>query len=259
MGMGPGGMGMGPGGSMGPMGYEMMQGRQGPGYTMRSMVSNLDPFSAQTAAFSRIFKDNMVAGDIKFVAVNTDSVSNRQAVVDKLIANPWPWAQVMAKSANSGFTGFADMKVDIKKPTLVIADKGGVIKYAGPAAGFLAPLVAEQVAGNPSKPVVSVGNMLTEVRTARLTPKATQPSRLVQDDTEKLMVDVQAGKLLENAKMLIKSGSKLGSPRRGVEMCRRIIKEYPNTTYADEARKLLRGLNQRFQDRYKVTDEEMGL
>jgi hypothetical protein len=45
----------------------------------------------------------------------------------------------------------------------------------------------------------------------------------------------------------------------GVDLCRQIINEYHNTTYADEARKLLRTIPPNEQKRYNITNEEMGL
>ena len=72
-------------------------------------------------------------------------------------------------------------------------------------------------------------------------------------------IDPQASKLLENAKAFMKIGTRFTTPKQGVELCRRIIREYPDTTYAIQARELLRGLPERHQKRYKITDEEMGL
>ncbi|OQA03132.1 MAG: hypothetical protein BWY69_00635 [Planctomycetes bacterium ADurb.Bin401] len=44
-----------------------------------------------------------------------------------------------------------------------------------------------------------------------------------------------------------------------IEMCRTVIRDYPNTKYADEARVLMRQVPERFRQRYKITDEELGL
>ena len=73
------------------------------------------------------------------------------------------------------------------------------------------------------------------------------------------MEEFQAQKMVENAKMLVKSGAKLGSAKKGVDLCREIIAKYPNTDSADKARELLRDLPERYQKRYGVTNEEMGL
>ena len=55
----------------------------------------------------------------------------------------------------------------------------------------------------------------------------------------------------------MKIGTRFTTPKQGIELCRQIIREYPDTTYASEARELLRGLPERHQKRYKITDEEM--
>ena len=64
---------------------------------------------------------------------------------------------------------------------------------------------------------------------------------------------------MENAKAFMKIGTRFTTPKQAIELCRRIIREYPDTTYASGARELLRGLPERHQKRYKITDEEMGL
>ena len=74
--------------------------------------------------------------------------------------------------------------------------------------------------------------------------------------------DFQAQKLLNTTKdlFLAKKSRRLLTPKRGIELCRQIIKDYPGTKYATEARTLLReNVDPRYRSRYKITDEEMGL
>ncbi len=49
------------------------------------------------------------------------------------------------------------------------------------------------------------------------------------------------------------------SYKRGVDMCRAIIRDYPGTEYAHEARQMLRQVPERHRSRYNITDEDMGL
>ena len=72
---------------------------------------------------------------------------------------------------------------------------------------------------------------------------------------------LKAAQLLEYARTLfIPLGRKTGmSSKIGVDLCREIITKYPETEYADEARKLLRKVPERDRKRLKITNEEMGL
>ncbi len=102
-----------------------------------------------------------------------------------------------------------------------------------------------------------------EKKTTRVEPeeKAQRPlpsgRKKASDELED--INPQAAKLLENAKAFMKIGTRFTTPKQAIELCRRIIREYPDTTYASQARELLRGLPERHQKRYKVSDEEMGL
>ena len=44
-----------------------------------------------------------------------------------------------------------------------------------------------------------------------------------------------------------------------VEMCRTIIKRYPETVYEQSARELLREVPEHKRGTYQITDEELGL
>jgi hypothetical protein len=50
------------------------------------------------------------------------------------------------------------------------------------------------------------------------------------------------------------------TPKQGIDMCREIIRKYPDSKYADEARTILReNVDPRYRKRYNITDEELGL
>jgi hypothetical protein len=70
--------------------------------------------------------------------------------------------------------------------------------------------------------------------------------------------EYQAGKDLSYAKQYIDMG-KYTTYKKGVDMCRNIMRKYPDTKYAEEARKLLRKVPERHKERYNITDEETGL
>ncbi len=232
-----------------------------------------NPFSSQMSAFANLFNSQIGSGQMKFVAVNTNSIYHRQEVIEKVSENPWPWAQVMADDSTAQF---ADIDVDPQKPMLVIASKDGTIKYAGPAAGFLAAMVINDRLGLASatdfvanKPPPQTTNAMTQAmqqmfqsltnNTQNNSVQPRLPNSVNNDKYEDLAVDVQAGKLLEHARAYYKIGTRFTTPKTFVELCRRILREYPNTHYAEEARQLLRKLSERHRKRYKVTNEEMGL
>ncbi len=73
--------------------------------------------------------------------------------------------------------------------------------------------------------------------------------------------DYQAETLLSNARTFFKIGGRLPSHayQDPVNWCRRVIKDYPGTKYAQEAQILLRQVPERYREQYNLTDEELGL
>ena len=266
---GPGPGGAGPGFRGGPGAMPPMP-MPGGGYmpppqrpqkkTSRGKQEDKDPFASQMTAFADLFTSEFENEHLKFVAINTDELDNTQAVIDKLLENPWPWAQVMAQAPASGAAKFAD--IDAAKPTLAIAAEDGRIKYAGPVAGFLARMVLDGL-GIPTstgsapaiKNVGSVGKIARAVATNTSRPQP-QP---YEEPTDITPESYQAQKLLEGARTFLQIGNKFTTPKKGIEMCRQILRDYPNSRYANEARLLLRQVPERYRKRYKVTNEEMGL
>ena len=68
---------------------------------------------------------------------------------------------------------------------------------------------------------------------------------------------VQAEKLFEMALLFRKQGRlpKIGSYKMMVDTCRRIIKEFPGSTFSYKAKRMLGDLRPRDRKRYGVTDE----
>lgn len=259
-----------------------------------------DNLLTNTEAFKDMFARAFDTDNVKFLAVNIDKPAAKRMVVEKIMKNAWPWAHVMAHDPKIGDTQFKqviDKQPIVKpdKPILMIISNEGTIKYAGPACGFLAPIMLSKVTGekmNPdavtanatastkdpsngktgvasalmgifSKPRTgsnnaagtnATGSSNTKTATNRVNP---QPKEM--DSIEEAMAE----KDLRDAKNLM--GFSRGftrrviNPKMGIEKCRDILDDYPNTKYSEEARVLLRGLSERDRKRYKVTNEEMGL
>jgi hypothetical protein len=186
----------------------------------------------------------------------------------RLLKSPWPMAQVMGKDPESGdgeiLLGQLE-DINKTKQTLIITDNNGTIKYAGPAKGFIPVIVLDSLSlADPGvESAVPSRSVPAEKKTTRVEPeeKARRPRPLGRRKASEELEDVdpQAAKLLENAKAFMRIGTRFTTPKQAIELCRRIIREYPDTTYANQARGLLKKLPERHQKRYKITDEEMGL
>ena len=73
--------------------------------------------------------------------------------------------------------------------------------------------------------------------------------------------DYEAQKLLANASAFLKIGNRLPNHmyRDPIEWCRTVMKNYPNTKYAQQAQMLLRNVPQEHRQQYNLTDQELGL
>lgn len=226
--------------------------------------SNSNTFASSTASFRNIVSSAYANPEIKFVAVNTDDFSKKQAVVNTILSNPWPWVNVMAQDPQSQAIQFKSIRVRHEKPMLMLISNLGKITYAGPADGFLAPMLVSKAANTAItiSPAARPRQTFPQTKPTTLQPAANNGIiRQVKNRKQEMSPadEFQADKLLKNAVMLIDMGSRYTTPKRGIEMCRQIIKDYPDTTYANEARLLLRKVPERYHKRYNITSEELGL
>lgn len=238
----------------------------GRGYGQTPGRQNADPLISQMEAYGNIFQTRVTNPQVKFVAINTNAISDTPEVIEKMLQNPWPWANVMAASPASGASQFADTAATV--PMLAIVDRAGTIKYAGPAEGFLAPMVIDYLTDQPAPTAPLTSSILNPLKTltsntptpTRTTPPQTTLNISNQDTDEITPDDYQAGKLLEYARAFVPMGRKpILTSKLGIDTCRQIIKDYPQSTYAQEARMLLRSVPEYERKRYKITDAEMGL
>jgi hypothetical protein len=238
-------------------------------------ASNVDSgtFEDQIGTFGQLAKTatQRPGGGLQFAAINLDSLASRDVVIEKIFENPWPWANVMANDPSSGAGQFAKFSVDAEKPILIITRKDNTVKYAGPATGFLAAMVVENLTdiskGAPSVNLAELQrqmknmkppNQLTPQTTPQTIPNTPNPGQQPEDDDELTPESFQAQKLLSAANDFIEMG-RFTTYKQGIELCREVIKSYPNTKYADQGRQLLRKVPERYRKRYNVTNEEMGL
>jgi hypothetical protein len=259
-------------------------------------------------AFGKLFQSGLSGGRVKFLAVNLDSSVNKHAVMEEMIKQPQPWAQVVVADQTEGlFSEFSSISPG--RPVLMMTDTTGTIRYAGPATGFIAPmLLAGIVSGNvvgpggteektesvitPFTPVTPAdSNSLATVNSSSLpadsnslpsdsnslpravqtpttpvTPavqKSAQKARQPQTQYKELSEEdkIQAERLVTYAEdLFMKTGAKhVTTYKRGIELCRQVMKEYPGSEYADKARQLLRQVPENQRSKYGITDQELGL
>ena len=234
-------------------------------------ASNIDSgtFEDQVGAFGQLAKTaaQRHGGGLQFAAINLNSPANRDAVIEKIFENPWPWANVIANDPSSGAGQFAKFSVDAEKPILIITRKDNTIKYAGPATGFLAAMVVENLTStSKSRPSVNLTELQKQMKNVKLpnqptpqtVPNAPNPGQQPEGDDELTSDSFQAQKLLSAANDFIEMG-RFTTYKQGIDLCRQVIQSYPNTQYADQGRELLRKVPERYRKRYNVTNEEMGL
>ena len=223
-------------------------------------------------AYSGLFKAQLgnPASGLRFVAINTDPATKRKAVIDKLMENSWPWANVMASDAASGAGRFADMEINPKKPMLAICSADGTVTYAGPAAGFLTPMVLEGLTGLDAAEMAEMSGQMENAMNKAFEQVAETMNHQMPNmdgqmqvqpagqDDELTPESYQAQKMLANAENFINLG-KFTTYKKGIDMARNVISQFPDTSYADEARQLMRKVPERYRKRYNVTNEEMGL
>jgi len=243
------------------------------------------------AAFGKLFQAGFLSGRMKFLAVNLDSAANKQAVVDGMIERPQPWAQVMmAGQAEGLFSDFSSIPAG--RPILMMTDMSGTVRYAGPATGIIAPMLLNKIASaadfapseatqeqiEPSSIPTDAnsvphiepmdGNSLPQTGPVAQPPQpiqrpTRQPTVPQQGQYKELSEEdkIQAERKLQAAKdLFMPLGRKMGMTyKRGVEICRGIMREYPGSEYADKARQLLRQVPENQRSRYGITDQELGL
>jgi hypothetical protein len=244
---------------MGPVGFDEAY-NSSKNFEPAKVTTFDDEMDAFGLLYARYFDDP----DVKCVAVNTNKTVNNKAILTKLMNNGWAWAQVIANKGSRPISQFAE--INPEKPLLAIVDKSGTVKYAGSAYGFLpkmilakvtgTPLATQQVAKQEPAKIVEPAARQLRVRPVKSTVRKKAPREL--EDFEKFQAEKELGAVRDL--FLAKTSRKLITPKRGIDMCREIIRKYPDTEYAIGAQTLLReNVDPRFRERYNLTDEELGL
>jgi hypothetical protein len=224
------------------------------------------------SAFGALMVEYTGCDKVSFVGVNLDDATASYNAMKEVAAKGWFWPQIMAmEPSNKAFSELA--KYDVSKPTMAIVTKDGTIAYMGSPAGFLPKMVLAKATGDyapklfvPAKPIGAMDP------NARKGPRPMDPNmrgRRVADPNAKVTGDLdealqtgselKAEELYNNAKSFLKGSrtTKL-TAGPGVQACRQILQQYPNTPYAAKARELLAQLPDELKTRYNITPAEMG-
>ncbi|MBU2597288.1 MAG: hypothetical protein KJ757_07005, partial [Planctomycetes bacterium] len=114
----------------------------------------------------------------------------------------------------------------------------------------------------PSEPAeIQQPPIVKETNETSASVQETPPPAQSKTEIDEDFFDPRAETLIENARAFFKIGNRLQyhTYSKPIEMCRTVIKDYPNTKYSEQARLLMRQVPERFRQRYNITDEELGL
>jgi hypothetical protein len=248
-------------------------------------------------AFSQL--QNSFAKDVKVVfrGINFNDPAKAKNIENWLAKNPQPWKNTpLSAELQQKITSFLAAAPD--KQTLLIIGPDSTARYIGDVNNFLPQMIISNILGNPqefaepNKPgepnlppllpqtpaVVEPNNKLptppeskpAEIQQPPVVKETNETPALIQEtpppapsktDIDEDFFDPRAETLIENARAFFKIGNRLQyhTYAKPVEMCRTVIKDYPNTKYSEQARILMRQVPERFRERYSITDEELGL
>jgi len=240
-----------------------------------------DPLSVQTAACSKIVQASWLSQKrfFKFVSVNLDRPDYKVEIINEIFKQSQPWAVALAADQEPE----VPLKpADALTPLLVIADPAGIVRYAGPADSFIVPMLLPRLEPGqtpqpvqttqlqtPSSPVEPNTTLKSPLPSAPQTaPVANQLEQNPQqvaagvDDSKLAEEDkIEAEKILAytNGLFMPAAQKRVITYKRGVDFCRQIMQKYPGTSYAHQARELLRQVPENQRQRYGITDQELGL
>ncbi|MBL7214069.1 MAG: hypothetical protein ISS71_00155 [Phycisphaerae bacterium] len=257
--------------------------------------------NSQEQYFSNIYKVLKDRPQITCFLLNTNGLQDAERVAtgmeDDFAHEIMDKPVVYAADSASGASAYVGVKAQI--PFMLVADKEGIVRYAGPAADFMPAFILSSLTGveislDGAQPQATAGRVrefredlmgMDGLRPWRVTPpkalnhSAADPNRPAGDPNSvpttgqasgkkiakptetPLEGQVTADHLLALAQMEIEACRKIRgkSPEKGIVACREVLKKYPNTEYAQQARELLRRVPPQYKKKYEITDEELGL
>jgi hypothetical protein len=207
---------------------------------------------------------------VNFLGVNLDDAAAGYNAMKDVSARGWFWPQALAQEGTN--KRLADLgKFEVDRPTMALVGKDGTIVYMGSPTGFLPKMLMARVTDNYKPKLFVPVAKDPNSRRARLNdPNAVRrraadpnlPKAKVrtpaEEDAFRAASEIQAETIYNNAKAFMKSPTPL-TAGRGVQLCREILEQYPDTSFAPKARELLRALPDDLKTKYSVTNAEMGI
>lgn len=251
------------------------------GYTDDSQTVDID---TQRQYFLNLMRGCREARTIKFLQVDTI----RPKDLSTLSLGSYDNNGIGTVVAAAPQCNAKRLACDASKPFMMVVDKDGSVKYAGPAAGFAPAFILTGISGQAiSLQNSTTGNLHGDMgmspfgrqpymlQNFNMDPNAPAadpnrpqagrgPERMqavpgMESDFpgQELMDEYDAQKLLQMAQMKIEQSRKLGNPRDGIAAARKVIEKYPNTPEAQKAKELLRRVPDRYKKEYGITEEEL--
>ena len=217
--------------------------------------------------FGELFAQGLASGKMQMVGVNTDSGYSAGEVVAYLLDNPAPWSTCMIDDPSNSGQWSLDSSVS---PVMVLVDSAGKVRYMGPAGGFLPRMLlalelpkatgggqAGQMPAMPTMPAGARGGAPEKRGLWDLLPErageessagsgAGAPEGAADaavGSVEPLKAKVsnhQAQQMLKTARVQMKTN--IMSPRSALRMCDEVLKRFPDTLEADEAKLMIKSM-----------------
>lgn len=218
---------------------------------------------------------------IKFWQVDTVRPKDLQSLQISDSAN----SQIPTLVPSDPKSNARQLACDGGNPFMMIVDKEGTVRYAGPAGYFMPAMILSETTGEnialqqtTSGDLFSQSNVWTSTSDPNLpavdpnapqtaAPQTTAPAPSSPFGSEQDMPfeeteqQLSAENLLRMAQLKIEESRTVrgSNPGEGIKACRQILEKYPDTPYAQQARELLRRVPARYKESYNITDEELGL
>ena len=227
-----------------------------------------DTTTSRIKSYSDLFVSHFENERIRFVGVNLNNIYNKKGVMKQFLTSPWPWAQVMAdEPKNEAIVDFLSLRIE--DPTVVIIGPEGAIYYAGSPMGFLPKMVLAStfaMGGIESAEPTANGSDVTsndqgQTETAVAVEQIPEPEQVAEKQVKENKpeeLNPRADSLYQMAQFHQRAGKFIGY-KKMIEYCRQLFEEYPDSSQAQKAQRLIQKMPERYREQFNVTDEEMGL
>jgi hypothetical protein len=104
---------------------------------------------ASVAAFKNLYTMGKTSADVKFLAVNVDSARHKEEILGDINKASHPWLEMITDDQDKKPLAGAESllrAVTPSRPLLMMTDPNGVIRYAGPVGGIVAPMLLSHIA-----------------------------------------------------------------------------------------------------------------